>query len=278
MNQSLILPVVSGISNPLCSTESVLAERKSSLEAVNISKDFDGVSALSDVSLSLQPGQVHGLIGPNGSGKTTLLNLLSGYYQPTTGSILHGGLELALSSVQRRAEIGVARTFQKPRLLPTLTVLENAMLGAWSHKQSGFLATAFAFPQVAREDKQLREQATELLHGMGLGYAIGRPANLLGHAEQRFLEITRGLLMKPRFILLDEPAGGLTEHEIEHLGSVIRTLRDAGIGILLVEHHTDFVFRICDRVTTLNVGKMIKRGTPDETRFDPEVIRVYLGA
>lgn len=152
------------------------------------------------------------------------------------------------------------------------------MLGAWSHKKSGFLATAFDLPRVAREDKRLREQAAELLHGMGLGHAIGRRVNLLGHAEQRFLEIARGLLMRPRFILLDEPAGGLTEQEIEHLGSVIRTLRNAGIGVLLVEHHTDFVFRICDRVTTLNVGKMIKRGTPDEVRSDPEVIRVYLGA
>ena len=107
---------------------------------------------------------------------------------------------------------------------------------------------------------------------------IKRRANLLDHAEQRFLELARGLVMRPRFILLDEPAGGLTGHEIEHLADVIRTLREAGIGVLLVEHHTDFVFRICDRVTTLNVGKMIKQGTPDEVRADAEVIRVYLGA
>lgn len=279
MNQALTL--IAGVvrfNAPADNIPSALAETTSSLEAVDISKEFGGISALSNVSLSLQPGQVHGLIGPNGSGKTTLLNLLSGYYQPTSGSIRHGRLELAQSTVQCRAQIGVARTFQKPRLLPTLTVLENAMLGAWSHKKSGFLATAFDLPRVAREDKRLREQAAELLHGMGLGHAIGRRANLLSHAEQRFLEIARGLLMRPRFILLDEPAGGLTEQEIEHLGSVIRTLRNAGIGVLLVEHHTDFVFRICDRVTTLNVGKMIKRGTPDEVRSDPEVIRVYLGA
>jgi len=101
---------------------------------------------------------------------------------------------------------------------------------------------------------------------------------LLDHAEQRFLEIARGLALQPSFILLDEPAGGLTTQEIEHLGNVIRTLRDNGIGVLLVEHHTDFVFRICDRVTTLNVGKMIKHGSPDEVQRDPEVIRVYLGA
>jgi ABC-type branched-subunit amino acid transport system ATPase component len=248
------------------------------LEALDISKEFGGIAALSNVSLALRPGEVHGLIGPNGSGKTTLLNLLSGYYQPTSGAIRHGGEELSGASVQRRARIGVARTFQKPRLLPTLSVLDNAVLGAWPHARAGFLSTAFGLPRVAREDKRLREGAAELLHGIGLGHVIGRRANLLDHAEQRFLEIARGLAMKPRFLLLDEPAGGLTENEIEHLSAVIRTLRDAGIGVLLVEHHTDFVFRICDRVTTLNVGRTIKQGTPDEVRTDAEVIRVYLGA
>ena len=249
-----------------------------SLEAVDISKQFGGLSALDHVSLTLRRGEVHGLIGPNGSGKTTLLNLLSGYYQPTSGSIRCDGVEFGASSVQHRARIGVARTFQKPRLLPTLSVLDNAVLGAWTHSQAGFLATAFGLPSVAREDKALREHAAELLHGVGLGHVIGRRANLLDHAQQRFLEIARGLAMRPRFLLLDEPAGGLTGNEIEHLADVIRTLGDSGIGVLLVEHHTDFVFRICDRVTTLNVGKMIKHGTPDEVRSDAEVIRVYLGA
>ena len=248
------------------------------LDAVDISKHFGGISALDHVSLSLRPGEVHGLIGPNGSGKTTLLNMLSGYYQPSAGSIRHRGEELANATVQRRARIGIARTFQKPRLLPTLSVLDNAVLGAWPHSRASFLATAFGLPSVGREEKLLRAQATEILHGIGLGHVIQRRANLLDHAEQRFLEIARGLVMRPRFVLLDEPAGGLTGNEIEHLTDVIRTLRESGIGVLLVEHHTDFVFRICDRVTTLNVGKMIRHGTPDEVRADPEVIRVYLGA
>ena len=248
------------------------------LDAVDISKHFGGISALDHVSLSLRPGEVHGLIGPNGSGKTTLLNMLSGYYQPSAGSIRHRGEELANATVQRRARIGIARTFQKPRLLPTLSVLDNAVLGAWPHSRASFLATAFGLPSVGREEKLLRAQATEILHGIGLGHVIQRRANLLDHAEQRFLEIARGLVMRPRFVLLDEPAGGLTGNEIEHLTDVIRTLRESGIGVLLVEHHTDFVFRICDRVTTLNVGRMIRHGTPAEVRADPEVIRVYLGA
>jgi ABC-type branched-subunit amino acid transport system ATPase component len=255
-----------------------MSAMRAELQAVNVSNLFGGLSALDQVSLSVKPGEVHGLIGPNGSGKTTLLNLLSGYYQPTSGSIKLGDEDLSLATVQRRAVVGVARTFQKPRLLPMLSVLENAALGAWSHSESGFMASAVSLPSVAREDKDFLEQATELLHGVGLGHVIHRRANLLDHAEQRFLEIARGLAMRPSFILLDEPAGGLTTQEIEHLSQVIQTLRNAGIGVLLVEHHTDFVFRICDRVTTLNVGKMIKHGASDEVRTDPEVIRVYLGA
>jgi ABC-type branched-subunit amino acid transport system ATPase component len=255
-----------------------MSAMQAELQAVNVSKQFGGLSALDQVSLSVRPGEVHGLIGPNGSGKTTLLNLLSGYYQPTSGSIKLGEEDLSLATVQRRAVVGVARTFQKPRLLPMLSVLENATLGAWSHSESGFIASAVSLPSVAREDKKFLEQTTELLHGVGLGHVIHRRANLLDHAEQRFLEIARGLAMRPSFILLDEPAGGLTTQEIEHLSQVIHTLRNAGIGVLLVEHHTDFVFRICDCVTTLNVGKMIKHGASEEVRTDPEVIRVYLGA
>ena len=248
------------------------------LQAVTVSKQFGGLSALDQVSLTVKPGEVHGLIGPNGSGKTTLLNLLSGYYQPTSGSIKLGAEDLSVASVQRRAVVGIARTFQKPRLLPMLSVLENAVLGAWPHSKSSFIAGTFSLPSVIREDKKFLDQATDLLHGVGLGHVIHRRANLLDHAEQRFLEIARGLAMRPSFILLDEPAGGLTTQEIEHLAGVIHTLRGSGIGVLLVEHHTDFVFRICDRVTTLNVGKMIKHGASDEVRTDPEVIRVYLGA
>jgi ABC-type branched-subunit amino acid transport system ATPase component len=248
------------------------------LVASKITKRFGGLTALDDVSLSLRPGEVHGLIGPNGSGKTTMLNLLSGYYEPTSGSIRHRGEELGKATVQRRAAIGIARTFQKPRLLGALSVLDNATLGGWIHSRAGFTATLFGVPSVNAGDKLLREHATELLHGVGLGHAIDRRANLLEHAEQRFLEIARGLALRPRFILLDEPAGGLTAAEIDHLGNLIRTIRDAGIGVLLVEHHTDFVFRVCDRVTTLDVGRMIRHGTPTEVRTDPEVIRIYLGA
>ncbi len=248
------------------------------LQARRVGKHFGGVVALDDVSLNLLPGEIHGLIGPNGSGKTTMLNLLSGYYRPDEGDVLLDGTKLSGHSVQQRARLGIARTFQKPRLLGTLTVLDNAMLGAWRDVASGFLTTAFALPRTLGEERALRSRAEELIHGVGLGHAVDRRANLLEHAEQRFLEIARALALRPRYLLLDEPAGGLTGAEIDHLRRIVEVVRDSGIGVLLVEHHTDFVFRICGRVTTLDRGRLIKHGSPDEVRTDAEVIRVYLGA
>jgi ABC-type branched-subunit amino acid transport system ATPase component len=250
----------------------------SALIARSVSKRFGGLVALDDVSLDLRPGEVHGLIGPNGSGKTTMLNLMSGYYRPDGGDILLNGEVLSRHSVQRRPNLGIARTFQKPRLLPTMSVLDNAMLGAWRDVRSDFVTTALSLPKALREEREIRHRAEELVHGVGLGHAINRRANLLEHAEQRFLEIARALALRPRFLLLDEPAGGLTGTEIRHLGRIVATVRDAGIGVLLVEHHTDFVFRICSRVTTLDRGRLIKHGTPEEVRTDAEVVRVYLGA
>jgi len=250
----------------------------SALQAQGVSKHFGGVRALNDVSLTVAPGEVHGLIGPNGSGKTTLLNMLSGYYQQDAGAILVDGAAVTGASVRQRARMGIARTFQKPRLIGTLSVLDNAMVGAWRDASPSFLASAFALPRIARREVALRERARDLVLGLGLGHAIDRPAALLEHAEQRFLEIARALASRPRFLLLDEPAGGLTMSEIGHLEAVVGTVRETGIGVLLVEHHTDFVFRLCSSVTTLDRGSVIAQGTPAAVRSDPEVNRVYLGA
>jgi ABC-type branched-subunit amino acid transport system ATPase component len=241
-------------------------------------KRFGGLTAVDTVSLELRPGEVHGLIGPNGSGKTSLLNLISGYYPVDDGGILLCGQDVTRLSVRYRARAGLARTFQTPKLVLSLPVLDNAMLGGWPDVRSGFLETALAAPRPRREEAELRERAAAMLRGVGLSRVMDRRADLLEHTAQRFLEIARALTLRPKFVLLDEPAGGLTVAEIDHLASIIGVLRDSGIGVLLVEHHTDFVFRICDRVTALNLGRTIAHGTSTEVRNDPEVIRVYLGA
>lgn len=253
-------------------------QEPSRLDARAILKRFGGVVAVDDVTLELNSAEIHGLIGPNGSGKTTLLNLLSGYYIADQGDITLDGVALTRASTQMRTRHGLARTFQKPRLLETLSVLDNATLGGWNDARTSFLRTAFAWPSERHRDNELREYARCLLDGVGLGGMAERRANLLDHAQQRFLEIARALAMRPRFILLDEPAGGLTEHEIELLGEILLAVRECGIGVLVVEHHTDFVFRVCDRVTVLNLGKTIASGMPEAIRQDAEVIRVYLGA
>lgn len=248
------------------------------LDVRAVTKRFGGLIAVDNVSLDLQPGEVHGLIGPNGSGKTTLLNLISGYYRIDEGGIHLADSDLSGQSVQARARSGVARTFQTPKLVLSLSVLDNAMLGGWPDVRSGFLETAIAAPRPRREEAEIRDRAATMLQGVGLGGVMERRADLLGHTAQRFLEIARALTMRPKFVLLDEPAGGLTAAEIDRLGAIIGVIRDSGIGVLLVEHHTDFVFRICDRVTALNLGRTIAHGTTAEVRYDPDVIRVYLGA
>ncbi len=247
------------------------------LAATGVTKTFGGLTALKDVSLALEPGEIHGLIGPNGSGKTTLLNLLSGYYIPTAGAIALDAQALTQSPVQARPRAGIARTFQKPRILGTLTVLDNAMLGGWRQARAGFLETAMALGRARREERAIRAYALEILAGLGLGHLASQRADRLDHAEQRLLEIARCLVMRPRFVLLDEPAGGLTVAEIEHLGTILVAMRDAGMGVLLVEHHTDFVFKVSSRVTTLHFGQVIAHGTPEQVRGHDEVIRVYLG-
>lgn len=248
------------------------------LQVRNVSKSFGGLKAVNAVSLSIQAGQIHGLIGPNGSGKTTMLNLISGYYMIDEGGVVLGGKDISRLDVRARALAGIARTFQKPRLLPSLSVLDNVMLGGWGAVQAGFVETALHMPRSRREERKMRERAQALLDASGLGHLAGRRCEHLEHAERRFLEIIRALMIRPKLLLLDEPAGGLTGREIEYLGQIIQSVAEAGIGVLLVEHHTDFVFRLSHHVTVLNLGAVLAEDAPDQVRNDAEVVRVYLGS
>lgn len=247
------------------------------LSASQVTRRFGGVVALNSVSLSLEAGTVHGLIGPNGSGKTTLLNILCGYYRVDEGRVELGGRDISREPVQARPAAGIGRTFQAPRLLNDLSTIDNVMAGGWSTTKAGFLAVLFGTGAAAADEIRIRRRAEELVHGIGLGTVLDRRAGLLDHAEQRFTEIARALMARPSFLLLDEPASGLSGNEIDMLAEIIRTVRDQGIGVLLVEHHTDLVFRVSDVVTALDFGKVISSGLPRDVRGDANVKRIYLG-
>jgi ABC-type branched-subunit amino acid transport system ATPase component/ABC-type branched-subunit amino acid transport system permease subunit len=254
------------------------SKNSESLQVVGASRSFGAVKALDRVSLRVERGTVHGLIGPNGSGKTTLLNVLSGYYSVDVGSVQLGGEDISRMPANVRPMLGIGRTFQAPRIVQDLSVLDNVIVGGWSTSKASIIEALIGGRRSRLDGRVLRERAQELLHGLGLESLATSPASALTHAELRFVEIARALMHSPEFILLDEPASGLTHTEIDRLGKVIDVLRQQGIGVLLVEHHTDLVFQLSDTVTTLNFGRVISAGTAQRVQSDPLVRQVYLGA
>ena len=242
------------------------------------SLSFGGVHALKGLELTVRPGEVHALIGPNGSGKTTALNVLSGFYKVGAGRLALDGIDITAAASADRAAMGIARTFQKPRVVGNLGVLENAMLGGYCRAEAGFLAVAAGLPRARRADAALRARALAALEVVGLRAVAGHRAEELQHTGQRLLEIARCLVMQPRLVLLDEPAAGLSHGELEHLRQIIEGMRAHGIGVMLVEHHADLVFSLSDHVTVLNLGSVLASGTPADIRASADVIEAYLGS
>ena len=243
-----------------------------------LSLSFGGVRAIDGVDLEIKTGEVHGLIGPNGSGKTTTLNVISGYYAPQEGQMRLDGKVLPPRSPHMRARLHIARTFQTPRLVGEASVLENVMIGGTTQGRGRFAESLLALPRHRSDEAHLREAATAALAVVGLEQLAGVRSDRLQHSELRFVEIARALMLRPSFLLLDEPAAGLSVDEIKRLGALIVTISRRGTGVLLVEHHADLIFDICDRVTVLNLGKVLASGTPAEIRTHREVVNAYLGA
>lgn len=248
------------------------------LELRGIELHFGGVRAIDGLDLEVRSGEVHGLIGPNGSGKTTALNVISGYYRPQAGQARLDGETLPFLEPHTRAGQRIARTFQTPRLIGGASVLENVMIGGTVEGRCSFTEAMLSLPRHHRDEAHLREAAMTALATVGLEGLAAVRADRLQHSELRFMEIARALMVRPAFLLLDEPAAGLSAEEIRRLGALIKAISRSGTGVLLVEHHADLIFDICDRVTVLNLGKVLAAGTPAEIRAHREVVSAYLGA
>jgi branched-chain amino acid transport system permease protein len=239
---------------------------------------FGGVHAIDGLDLMIRPAQVHGLIGPNGSGKTTTLNVISGYNRPDSGRISFGAHDLGHRAPRTRAGLGIARTFQTPRLIGEASVLQNVMTGGTIDGTATFVESLLSLPRHRRDEVVLRQEAMLAIRVVGLESLAAVRADRLQHSELRFMEIARALMLHPRFVLLDEPAAGLSADEILRLGDLIKEISRRGTGVLLVEHHADLIFDICDHVTVLNLGRELASGTPSEIRAHKEVVSAYLGA
>lgn len=251
------------------------------LEVKGLTKNFGGLSAVSNVSLKAEKGELIGLIGPNGAGKTTFFNLLTGVYVPTEGTIEleteNGKTLLNGIAPNKITELGLARTFQNIRLFKDLTVLENVMVAMHAHKGNSLFSSLFRTKAYYETEKMMKEEALELLKIFNLESFAQDKAKNLAYGQQRELEIVRALATKPKILFLDEPAAGMNPQESLELMGFIRELRDMGYTILMIEHDMSVVMNISDRIYVIDHGKPIADGLPKEIANNKEVIEAYLG-
>jgi branched-chain amino acid transport system ATP-binding protein len=247
------------------------------LEAIGLSRRFGGLVAVDSVNMAISEGEVRGLIGPNGAGKTTLLNLIGGQMSPSSGRLLFAGRELSGERPDRRAALGVRRTFQNLRLFREMTVLENVMVGLHASTCAEAIAALLKTPRQRAEEAWVAEESVRALTLVGLTDRANDMASALAYGHRRLLEIARAVVAGPRLLLLDEPAAGLNATESVEFVDLVRRVAETGVAIILVEHHMDVVMSACSRITVLNYGRLLAEGSPAEIREHADVLEAYLG-
>lgn len=247
------------------------------LKVAAISKRFGGLQALSDVGMTVMPGQIYGLIGPNGAGKTTFFNVITGLVAADSGTFELSGKAYRPTAVHQIARAGIARTFQNIRLFAGMSVLENVMVGRHVRTRSGVLGAVFRTPGFRAEEAAITQRAHALLQYVGIDQHASAKASSLSYGDQRRLEIARALATDPKLLALDEPAAGMNATEKVQLRELIDRIRKDGRAVLLIEHDVKLVMGLCDRVTVLDYGKPIAEGAPAEVQRNAQVIAAYLG-
>lgn len=251
------------------------------LKVNNLSKSFGGIKAVSDVSLSIEEGEIAGVIGPNGAGKTTFFNLLTGIYTPTSGDVVYE-LDKKITSKNlkphKMTHYGIARTFQNIRLFSNMSVLDNVLLGFHNSLKYGVVSSLFRLPAFYKAEETVLEEAYKLLNKFNLFDKKDEIAKNLSYGDQRRVEIARALAAKPRILLLDEPAAGMNPNETKELTELIAWIRETfKLTIILIEHDMSLVMGICEKIFVFDYGSLIASGTPKEIQSNEKVIKAYLG-
>lgn len=248
------------------------------LEIKGLCKNFGGVKAIDQFNLEMEEGKIVGLIGPNGAGKTTIFNTITGIYKPDGGSVVFEGKDITGCAPHQAAQMGISRTFQNIRLFSNLSAMENVVMAENSNIEYGLIDAFFRTPKYRREERYVRETAMDLLKFVNLQDYADAIAGSLPYGHQRRLEIARALAIKPKLLLLDEPAAGMNAEESQELVEFICQIKERfSLTVLMIEHHMDVVSSLCDHALVLNFGKKIAEGSIDEIKKDKVVIEAYLG-